>query len=286
MTSLPLPFNPEEVIPKRYSCRSYQPTPLSQEQIEEFNQFMKERSVGPFQNSCRFSLIPTQDVGTLDNKKLGTYGVIKGAPNFLAGAVKEGSMNLEDFGYSMEMALLYLTSVNLNSCWMGGTFNKSAFSKRIDLKEDEILPAVSPVGQSSDKINVVNSVFKWMAKSKKRKAWEELFFIEDFQHPIKEEEEIELHPILAMVRPAPSAVNGQPWRIVVQKNQAHFYLKRPSKLLHSLQAVDLQRIDMGIAMCHFEVTAYLHQMEGEWSLKQPEGIEIPKGMEYICSRSY
>ena len=57
-----------------------------------------------------------------------------------------------------------------------------------------------------------------------------------------------------MVRLAPSAVNKQPWRAVAYDNAVHFYLKRSKGFNHN-EKLDMQMIDMGIALCHFDLTA-------------------------------
>ena len=50
-----------------------------------------------------------------------------------------------------------------------------------------------------------------------------------------------------------------------------------------LLAYDLQRVDMGIAMCHFEMTANELGIEGKWVLSDPGNINIPQDTEYIVS---
>jgi hypothetical protein len=48
-------------------------------------------------------------------------------------------------------------------------------------------------------------------------------------------------------------------------------------------SADLQRIDMGIAMCHFALTAREQGLEGEWSFDEP-GIDKPSDLiEYTAS---
>jgi hypothetical protein len=50
-----------------------------------------------------------------------------------------------------------------------------------------------------------------------------------------------------------------------------------------LNLVDLQRMDMGIAMCHFELTAREAGLKGEWIVEEPR-IEKPDGLtEYTVS---
>ena len=59
---------------------------------------------------------------------------------------------------------------------------------------------------------------------------------------------------LEMVRVATSAVNEQPWRVIACDNAVHFYLKR-SKGFSYNKKPDMQMIDIGIALCHFDLTA-------------------------------
>ncbi|MBU4444830.1 MAG: hypothetical protein L6422_01520 [Candidatus Marinimicrobia bacterium] len=47
-------------------------------------------------------------------------------------------------------------------------------------------------------------------------------------------------------------------------------------------AIDLQRVDIGIAMCHFELSARELQLSGHWQAVDP-GIAHPEGTEYILS---
>jgi hypothetical protein len=44
----------------------------------------------------------------------------------------------------------------------------------------------------------------------------------------------------------------------------------------------MQRLDMGIAMCHFELTTEEVGLEGEWIEKEPD-LALPKRCEYLVS---
>ncbi|MBR3601070.1 MAG: hypothetical protein IKL49_01955 [Lachnospiraceae bacterium] len=82
---------------------------------------------------------------------------------------------------------------------------------------------------------------------------ENYFFKENFKETLLEEEAGELAFPLEMVRLVSSAVNKQPWRLVVTKDAVHFFEK------HSMpkegSSMDMQRIDVGIAICHFHMAA-------------------------------
>ena len=85
---------------------------------------------------------------------------------------------------------------------------------------------------------------------------------------------------LDMLRLAPSASNKQPWRVVKDGLAWHFYLQRTrgynsgiaSRLL---KIPDLQRVDMGIAMCHFALTAAEIGLGGRWVVSPPS---VPGGL--------
>jgi hypothetical protein len=49
-----------------------------------------------------------------------------------------------------------------------------------------------------------------------------------------------------------------------------------------LRLADLQRVDMGIAMCHFELAIREFNLNGRWMIEEPE-IKTAEGTEYIVS---
>lgn len=75
-----------------------------------------------------------------------------------------------------------------------------------------------------------------------------------------------------MVRLGPSGMNLQPWRVIYHKDAFHFFLQRKKGIVglgfQSL-LLDLQKIDMGISLCHFELTARERKLPGEWTLSPP-----------------
>jgi len=91
-----------------------------------------------------------------------------------------------------------------------------------------------------------------------------------------------------MVRLAPSASNKQPWRILRQGNAWHLYLRRTPGYGGGLVSLflaraDLQRVDMGIAICHFELTAGEIGLKGAWEVKEPAIARPDNLTEYIVS---
>jgi len=89
-----------------------------------------------------------------------------------------------------------------------------------------------------------------------------------------------------MVRLAPSATNFQPWRIIKasEPDMFHFYLRRAPglKQLFSMKS-DLQRIDIGIAMCHFELAADEEGLRGKWTVNNPLLRGMADKLEYMAT---
>jgi len=112
------------------------------------------------------------------------------------------------------------------------------------------------------------------------RKWKELFFKDSFERPLSVSEAGRYEFPLEMLRLAPSAVNKQPWRVVVSGDKVHFFEK------HSMPAeagiVDMQRIDVGIAVCHFHMAALEKKIEGHFERVVP-AFEVPKDMTYIVS---
>jgi multiple sugar transport system permease protein len=74
-----------------------------------------------------------------------------------------------------------------------------------------------------------------------------LFFDKALNVPLTPEAAGRLAEPLEMVRRAPSAVNKQPWRAVVDGDKVHFFEKR-SKGYVDASGWDLQKVDLGIAL--------------------------------------
>ena len=110
----------------------------------------------------------------------------------------------------------------------------------------------------------------------------ELFYAGDFHSPLDLEAAGPLARPLEAVRLAPSAVNKQPWRAVVLDGAVHFYLKRTKGLAGDASTGDLQKIDLGIALCHFALTAEEDGLKPELFLQDP-GLETGADTEYVAS---
>lgn len=269
-----------DVIRARKSVRTYKTAALKVEDKEKLQAYAAAVK-GPFGTPLRLELLENREIEKTSGGKLGTYGVIKGASCYIAAVTETQDKSLEELGYCLEKVVLYGASLGIGTCWLGGTFKKSQFAEQVRLREKEFLPIVTPIGYPAEKRGMVESLMRRAAGSDHRKPWEELFFIEDFSHPLGKAEAGTAAEALEMVRLAPSASNKQPWRIVKQGAAYHFYLQH-AKGYGSSMGFDMQKIDMGIAMCHFEMTLAEAGIKSSWTTE----TQVPpakEDTEYIIS---
>ncbi len=267
----------EEIVKERVSVRTYKTDPVPNDIKDKIREYI-EKLDSPFNENVVIKIL--EDDETIDTKKLGTYGVIKGTSNYIATSVKDVNLSLESLGYQVEKLVLYITSLGLGTCWLAGTFNKSNFKEKMEMDEGSILPIVVPFGYSAENISLVDKFMRFAAKSSKRKEWEELFFNNDFTNTLKKEEAGEYAFPLEMLRLAPSGSNAQPWKVVKKDNYFHFYRTNSQNKFHEF---DVKRIDIGIAACHFHLATIENELNGEFMQNEDSTINVPENFIYAFS---
>lgn len=271
-----------DVIEKRYSVRNYSNRPIEKDKIRQIEAYLINNTRGPLGSKVRFELIDATDYAPEDLKRFGTYGFILGPRVFIAGVVKSGATSMEDFGYCMEKNILFVTSLGLGTCWLGGTLNRSTFSEKMNAAEDDLLPAVTPVGYAEDNKSLRERVIRFAVGAKNRKPPEELFFDQSNRVPLDLDFLGQYKDVLGAVRIAPSASNKQPWRIIKGSgNNYHLYMKEDAAYNATFKNIKIQNLDMGIAMCHFELAATGFGLAGVWKIENPS-LEAGE-LKYIVS---
>lgn len=240
-----------ETIKKRRSVRTFTGEPLRSEHVAQINQYINQLKT-PFNMKARIKLISMDSAG--EPLKLGTYGWVKGACDYLVLIYEDAQFADTAAAYMFEELVLFCTSLDLGTCWLGGSFSRSDFKKQITLKPNEKLRIVSPVGYTSDKKRFLETYIIGADKNHaSRKAFGELFFEGNYTTPLTETTAESFFTPLEMVRLAPSANNKQEWRVLRENKALHFY-KKPYPMFDT--------IDMGIALCHFELTCKELGIEG------------------------
>ncbi len=199
--------------------------------------------------------------------------VIEGEDTYIAAKVPRVKHCEEAYGYSFEKMILYAWSLGIGTTWIGGTLNRPLFEKAANTNDDEYMMIVTPIGYPSKTQSQVDKKLRESVHGDERFPPSKLFYDNDFETPLDSTEDC-----LDAVRWAPSAANRQPWRIVKKNNDYHFYLQHTPGYSSGV-GWDVQKIDLGIAICHF-----LYVKEGKFIIDEPE-IESDEYTEYIATIS-
>lgn len=171
-----------EIIKQRKSWRSYGSSPIEPKKMDILQQFLKQDFKGPFGFKPWFRLLNLSEYNEQYKGSLGSYGLIKGAELFVAGAVDNKDEALIDYGYCFESIILKITELGLGTCWIGGSFKKENLNKffveRLGMSDSQIVPAISPVGYPLEKSSILHSAIKTMLKADQRKPWDEMFYLD------------------------------------------------------------------------------------------------------------
>lgn len=268
------------IINDRYSCRTYREDPISDVHRGAIEEFISSMEKGPFGSDTRFRYIPAGEDGEERGGRLGTYGFIKNASGFIAGTVVPEGMGLEDYGFQMERFILFAAGLGIGTCWLGGSFTRGSFSARLVPAGGEVIPAVVALGYPAERPRVRDSILRLAAGSDRRKSWQDLFSLGGFGRALDADAAGKGALPLELLRLAPSASNRQPWRVIKQEGREtyHLYLQRTKGYYDNNRGLfgmqDLQRVDMGIGMAHFQAGAAETGLDGHWKIQDPS-IAVP-----------
>lgn len=233
-----------ETIKKRKSIRTYSDEIVQNDLIEKITNFIDTNDTGPFNTKLKYQIIDKNS----SKAKLGTYGFISGAKKYLVFYAEKKNYNWLDIGFIIEDILLYCTSLGIGTCWIGGTFNRSNLSKQIFEDENYFIPIITPLGIEKKSRTFRDKIIRGASKGDSRFNIEKILINNKKEKYLNSEKYLKL---LEMIRLAPSASNKQPWRIEIEENKFNFYLQRTKGYSKIIPEIDLQKIDIGISLCHF-----------------------------------
>ena len=263
--------NIAEHIRNRRSVRTYDGRELAKNDMDKLTAFAQTIE-NPFKIPVDFKFMNAKEYGL-------NCPVVVGTDLFVGGKIRSTQNASVAFGYSFEMFVLYAEALGIGTVWLGGTMNRSAFEQAMELDTDEIMPCASALGYPAKKMSLRESMMRKGVKADECLPFEELFFDGSFDKPLSKENAGKWTEMLEMVQLAPSAVNKQPWRVVATDNAVHFYLKR-SKGFARTEKLDMQMIDIGVALCHFDMTAKENNLNIVFEQNAPK---LESDAEYIAS---
>lgn len=218
----------DEAIIARRSIRSYDMEELEPEIIDGLVDFLSDLTVPDDTIDWNFDILPLDDMCRLID------GVPRlQAPHYLVIRSEKIKNCLQNAGYIGEMAVLWLTSQGIASCWQSSLEAEKDF--------ENVLPYISCVafGRSREPFR------RSAAEITKKKKLSSVAY-GDMASPRQE--------IMELTWMAPSCMNMEPVRYLVDTHRIHIYRKN-NRILKFNQFNYFQCLDVGVAMAHLEVAA-------------------------------
>ena len=261
-----------EIIGKRKSVRTYS------SDIDEST----KRDILAFASSAFEPYGMDIEYRLLDAKEHGLSSpVLVGEKTYIAGKLRRAPHAEEAFGFSFENVILHAQSLGVGTVWIAGTMDRKAFEKAMELSQGEVMPCMSPLGIPAEKRSLRDGIMRKTIGADDRLEPGSIVFEGAFGAPLDMSAAGELSGVFEAVRWAPSAVNKQPWRMIVKDGAVHFYEKK-NKGFVDASGWDLQKVDLGIALCHFYYAAQEKQIKTRFVISDP-GIEVPQYTDYTAS---
>jgi nitroreductase len=250
-----------QAIPERRSRRSFDGRNLKPEDLELLHKACRE--LRPFPE-VRAVLVENSP-GEVFKGVAGNYGKVTGAPSFIAfiGNMADRHVN-EKLGYLGEEIILEAAALGVGTCWVGGYYRPEVAGPAAGLRDGEQVLAVTPIGYAIDKLSWQEKTMTGFGRSHRRKPLSELVSgLDQNAWPVW------ALAALEAARLAPSAVNRQPWRFLVEDDAITVSVDGPDNFHIP------KRLDCGIAMLHLELGMRAAGFSSSWVfLETPQVARI------------
>ena len=215
-------------ILRRKSFRSFLDDPPEAKLMEDLVDFLSELTPPEPDIDWNFDTLPYTDMVKLCMTEPGVK-----APCYLLLRAERKRFSLQNCGYLGEMAVLWLTSRNVATCWQGS----ASITRENDYADS--LPFVTAVA-----LGYSDEEFRESASEFDRLPPEKLIYnrVEEYR------------PILELGRLAPSSFNRQPC-VFVSDDRKRLHLYRRQKLFANPVTEFEQCVDSGVALAHLELGA-------------------------------
>ena len=286
----------QQTIAARLSCRAYSGEPLSDEHTARIQSLISDDLQGPLGTPVRIAMVENSPVAGEELEGRFSYGSVHGAPLLLVPMVHRSRHAMEDLGAVVERIILELEDAGVASCWFAGNYADSRVAREAGATSEELLPAVVTIGYRAHRRTASEGPARFSVGARKRKPWQELFFELEFWDdeqrphgpatPLTPPDAPDYQEMFDAVRLAPSTSNSQPWRIFRYSSDSgpdelHLFLRRNPGMDKVIRDIDIQKVDIGVAMAHFTAVAEELRMTGQWIHDRPR--YLPSGVEYMAT---
>jgi hypothetical protein len=199
------------------------------------------------------------------------------APHYMIILSDEKQNYIENAGYVVENIMVKAYDLGVGSCWI--TFDDGELIKeKLSIKSDKKLAGLIALGFDDNKLKILNEPKTGDNPSKANIRFEEdnvtimldvedVVFIEKWGNRA-DADELQIRGLLDafnFARFAPSSLNKQPWRFIIDKDLVILALKK-DPMVSDYDS----KVDIGIVMLYFDLIVNNSIKDTNWQLGKPD----------------
>ena len=251
-----------QAINLRKSIRNYKDKSVSPEDLQKIETIIKG-------SKHLFDNIPMEVLLIEDGEKItatfkgliSKYTKVK-APHYLAFTSETKKGHLENIGFIGEEIVLKLTELGIGTCWVGSAIKQDLFKSIVKVQDNQNFIILVAFGYPTDPLKPVASRKRLDKNKLVTGAYENQY-----------------DTIIQSLIDAPSAINSQPWKLLINNNKFDLFLENRNILTKNMLR-DTNHIDIGIGLSHLYNSSI--ELGYEVELKQTSHSELGNSL-YIIS---
>jgi hypothetical protein len=211
-----------QAILDRFTVRQYEQRIFDSEMYDLLNSLIE--NVKPLLPDNKVTFLQIHEINPVDLLVAqGPYGTFVNSPHVLLPYTTSQQFPLLEIGFQAQQVVLRLFEHGIGSCYLGTAGRENAVIRHFKLPVNSAMGASLVIGYPKNtELRSVANYFRKPGRQTKRMMMEELFFVDEFDRVGQVPEQ--LKPIMEAARRAPSAVNAQPWRFVLNDGWLHLFV--------------------------------------------------------------
>lgn len=279
----------KQLISEKYSVRDYKDKKVNEKALEELKKYSEScpRLVHGITMDIHF--MDHQEVYPQLNGSAGYHGILINAPHYVILLSEEQEYYRENAGYVGEGISLKAFELGIDSCWITFSDSKTVLEK-LNITSEKTVVGILALGYGKKKTSGILGALKTgdnytQANIRKKEEESVILPLEDMVFINKWGEGADVNTLLERAlydpmdcaRKAPSTLNRQPWRFIVDGGKIILTVRKDEAVNDYEQA-----IDSGIAMLYFDKVIEQTLVKVHWTLGDVENVyHIPEEYQVI-----
>ena len=261
----------KSLISNGKSVREFKNKKISEKYFKEIEDYINNSKKLLPKINFELKIFNKEDVYSKLQNIAGYNGHMIEAPHYVIILSQVENGYIENSGYIGERLILKSRSLDIDSCWV--TFDDSdKIKERLNISSDKEVTAIIALGYAQ------NAKLK-SKRGSDRLGIEEIVYMNKWGNnaSIDELEERGLLDAFSYARMAPSTLNRQPWRFIIDGGKVVLAVKNDDFTNNYERG-----IDAGIAMLYFGLIVDTTMFDSKWSVENiDKDYKIPSDYEIV-----